>query len=706
MGRPAGPAKLCLAFQLLIVICLDTGARLLNLRTTAAGQPPEAPTVGQAWDSAARRTVSALDSFTNSLAAAAKYTCRSVYLLGLLAVAAAVRLGANLLAAAADPDQWHHASAAATDSLDALAGRVAPRCLLLAVTYLMDLPWLASTALSWARRVTTSALRHMLVTLAVTAVCLRRWTTHAWRWGRLACTVALVSTELAVFHRHSQAASRRPVSVAPLPSGARGQLPSAVSSAVSLLQCPPPAVQPVHVSADGQPHDHSRRDAAPSRGPHAACNVHTPPRRIGFALRQSANALPPKTPLPSTKGAWRSAHSIRRWARLVIDSGCTWHVHNNLDELFNVRDCDDVVVDANGNEVVCTKMGDLLVVVQDSRKREFRVWLRGVRYSPSFEDTLISVDQLWFASRIDSVFRDVRSLVCLNNVDATNGEPLHLPFNRDAGLYRWTVGIVHSAEATKTTPPTTGGVRGLKSGIHSAGSRSHVHALPADDAAAVLHRRLHVSLDHLRRLGDHSADAPEHLAAARHLTCPVCAEANSTRLPHGHSQYQPTHAGRLVHADIVGPFVSSFFGGYKYALVLVDDHTRFKFVYFLKAKSEAPERVRTFIASMNAHASSKSPAPVRIVGSLHTDNAGEFLSRKFTELLDSELVAQTTCPPHVHALNGVAERAISSILALTRSYLTAGNVATAHWTHAMEMAVDVLNRTSGPAADGANGPTS
>ena len=81
----------------------------------------------------------------------------------------------------------------------------------------------------------------------------------------------------------------------------------------------------------------------------------------------------------------------------MIDSGCTWHVHNNLDELFNVRDCDDVVVDANGNEVVCAKMGDLLVVVQDSRKREFRVWLRGVRYSSSFEDTLISVDQLWFA---------------------------------------------------------------------------------------------------------------------------------------------------------------------------------------------------------------------------------------------------------------------------------------------------------------------
>ena len=294
--------------------------------------------------------------------------------------------------------------------------------------------------------------------------------------------------------------------------------------------------------------------------------------------------MPAKTQLPAADGAWRSKFKIHRWAQLVIDSGCTWHVHNKLDELFNVRDCNDVVVDANGNEVECTKVGDLLVAVRDSRQRELRVWLRGVRYSPSFEDTLISVDQLWHASRIDSVFRDTRSLVCTKNVDSATNEALALPFRRHRGLFCWSVGVISGSDASHADLPATGVALGLKSGIHAAGSRSHVHALPADDVAALLHRRLHVSLDHLRRLGERSADTPAHIAAARELTCPICAEANSTRLPHGHSQYTPTHAGRLVHADIVGPFVSAFFGGHKYALILVDDHTRFKFVYFMKAK--------------------------------------------------------------------------------------------------------------------------
>ena len=65
---------------------------------------------------------------------------------------------------------------------------------------------------------------------------------------------------------------------------------------------------------------------------------------------------------------------------------------------------------------------------------------------------------------------------------------------------------------------------------------------------------------------------------------------------------------------------------------------------------------------MNAISSIGKPEPVRIVGQLHMDNAGEFLSGEFNEFLDSELITRTTCPPHVHQLNGVAERAIRSVI--------------------------------------------
>eukprot|EP00965_Chrysotila_dentata_P160484 5298944-Pleurochrysis_carterae.AAC.1 len=80
----------------------------------------------------------------------------------------------------------------------------------------------------------------------------------------------------------------------------------------------------------------------------------------------------------------------------------------------------------------------------------------------------------------------------------------------------------------------------------------------------------------------------------------------------------------------------------------------------MRNKSEAPSHVRKFIAAFTALANKNSPRPSRIVGTLHSDNAGEFLSREFTDFLTERGVHTSTCPPHIHQLNGVAERSIRS----------------------------------------------
>ena len=153
--------------------------------------------------------------------------------------------------------------------------------------------------------------------------------------------------------------------------------------------------------------------------------------------------------------------------------------------------------------------------------------------------------------------------------------------------------------------------------------------------------------------------------------------------------------GRLFHGDLAGPFKRSHHG-FLYFLVLVDDHSRFKQVYFLKHKSEALKRIRSYVAKINALASAGKPEPVRVVGHLHVDNAGEFLSHEFNEYLDSESITRTTCPPHVHQLNGVAERSIRSIMEIVRATREASQCPIGFWPHLVEHAVDVLNRTTGP----------
>ena len=52
-------------------------------------------------------------------------------------------------------------------------------------------------------------------------------------------------------------------------------------------------------------------------------------------------------------------------------------------------------------------------------------------------------------------------------------------------------------------------------------------------------------------------------------------------------------------------------------------------------------------------------SPVKVVN-IKCDNAGEFLSHEFRKMLINKGIHQTTCPPHVHQLHGVAERATSA----------------------------------------------
>ena len=54
--------------------------------------------------------------------------------------------------------------------------------------------------------------------------------------------------------------------------------------------------------------------------------------------------------------------------------------------------------------------------------------------------------------------------------------------------------------------------------------------------------------------------------------------------------------------DIVGPFTASHVHGFKYILVVVDDHSRYKFVKLLKSKSDAYAKVDELLAAMDSMA--------------------------------------------------------------------------------------------------------
>eukprot|EP00965_Chrysotila_dentata_P070760 2339408-Pleurochrysis_carterae.AAC.1 len=87
--------------------------------------------------------------------------------------------------------------------------------------------------------------------------------------------------------------------------------------------------------------------------------------------------------------------------------------------------------------------------------------------------------------------------------------------------------------------------------------------------------------------------------------------------------------------------------------------------------------------SFTALLNKRNDQPRHVIGTLHSDNAGEFFSKECVDFLASRGVHNTTYPPHVHQLNGVAERPIRSIMELTRASLTSSGPPIGFWDYAV-----------------------
>ncbi|GJT31628.1 retrovirus-related pol polyprotein from transposon TNT 1-94 [Tanacetum coccineum] len=82
-------------------------------------------------------------------------------------------------------------------------------------------------------------------------------------------------------------------------------------------------------------------------------------------------------------------------------------------------------------------------------------------------------------------------------------------------------------------------------------------------------------------------------------------------VPSDHSKLE------LLHMDLCGPMRVASINGKKYILVIVDDYSRYTWVYFLHSKDETPEIIKKFIAQAQLNYKAK-------VCKIRTDNGTEF----------------------------------------------------------------------------------
>jgi transposase InsO family protein len=114
--------------------------------------------------------------------------------------------------------------------------------------------------------------------------------------------------------------------------------------------------------------------------------------------------------------------------------------------------------------------------------------------------------------------------------------------------------------------------------------------------------------------------------------------------------------------DLVGPINLSSVSGFKYFLTIVDQYSSFKFVRFLKAKSDTFKEFKLFAAMVENLQGQE-------IKEVVSDNGSDFISNEFKSFCLESGIVPIYSPPETPKHNGFAERANHTILDKARSLL-------------------------------------
>ncbi|GJW19333.1 retrovirus-related pol polyprotein from transposon TNT 1-94, partial [Tanacetum coccineum] len=166
------------------------------------------------------------------------------------------------------------------------------------------------------------------------------------------------------------------------------------------------------------------------------------------------------------------------------------------------------------------------------------------------------------------------------------------------------------------------------------------------------HRRLsHLNfgiINYLTRL-DLVDGLPKFKYGNDHL-CSACERGKSKKASHPLKLVPSDHSKlELLHMDLCGPMRVASINGKKYILVIVDDYSRYTWVYFLHSKDETPEIIKKFIAQAQLNYKAK-------VCKIRTDNGTEFKNATLKAHYEKLGIMQQFSTARTPQQNGVVER--------------------------------------------------
>ena len=171
------------------------------------------------------------------------------------------------------------------------------------------------------------------------------------------------------------------------------------------------------------------------------------------------------------------------------------------------------------------------------------------------------------------------------------------------------------------------------------------------------------------------------------VPCEACVKGKQARVPFKKSGIKRSRCVLgLIHSDVCGPMNVPSVGGARYFLTFTDDCTRHSAVYFLRSKSEVPEKFAEYKALVENQTSQK-------IKVLSSDNGTEYVNEHLSSMLHRYGIKHETTVPYSKQHNGVAERLNRTLVERARTMLIESHSSPDLWAEAIATAVYLKNRS-------------
>ncbi|GKC12804.1 retrovirus-related pol polyprotein from transposon TNT 1-94 [Tanacetum coccineum] len=203
------------------------------------------------------------------------------------------------------------------------------------------------------------------------------------------------------------------------------------------------------------------------------------------------------------------------------------------------------------------------------------------------------------------------------------------------------------------------------------------------------HRRLsHLNFGTINDLTKHYLvdGLPKFKYGKDHL-CSACERGKIKKSSHPPKVVPNNHSKlELLHMDLCRPLWVALINEKKYILVIVDDYSRFTWVYFLHTKDETSEIIKNFIAQVQLNYNAKIPM-------IRTDNGTEFKNATLKGHYEKLGIMQQFFIARTPQQNGVVERRNRTLVEVAHTMLIFSQLPEFLWAEAVSTACFTQNRS-------------